>query len=170
MNKSWKEILIEIGIGFVIGILLMLPIFVYQHMKLSEKPEEITTVVRDTTYISSIDTIFLPSETLSPIRRTIVDTVHISVSDTIFYRESLEYKDSIAEIYISGISPSLDSIRYFIPRDTVVLNTEIERTIVPKDSFWKNRFTLSAGVGAGYGLISKQPDIYVGATVGIRIF
>ena len=39
-----------------------------------------------------------------------------------------------------------------------------------KDSWWKNRFVVTVGVGAGYGLINKSFDCYVGVGVGIRLW
>lgn len=34
----------------------------------------------------------------------------------------------------------------------------------------QSRFNFSIGVGAGYGIINKKPDIFVGGTLGIRLF
>lgn len=34
----------------------------------------------------------------------------------------------------------------------------------------QSRFNFTIGVGAGYGIINKKPDIFVGGTLGIRLF
>lgn len=34
----------------------------------------------------------------------------------------------------------------------------------------QSRFNFSIGVGAGWGIINKKPDIFVGGTLGIRLF
>lgn len=34
----------------------------------------------------------------------------------------------------------------------------------------QSRFNFTVGVGAGWGIINKKPDIYVGGTLGIRLF
>lgn len=34
---------------------------------------------------------------------------------------------------------------------------------------FKDRFNISVGVGVGYGIVHKQPDIFVGVTVGVKL-
>lgn len=168
MNKSNKEILIEIGIGVIIGILLVAPIFVYQHMQLKNQPEPITTIERDTAYVHSVDTVYVPKSVIQYVEVRTIDTLIVEKDSTLEVQQK-HYKDTISDIWISGYMPQIDSIQYRIPKDTVLVNTEIERIIPQKKSFWENRFYLGVGVSGGYNIISRQPDIMVGLQAGFRI-
>ena len=64
------------------------------------------------------------------------------------------YEDSLYTAWVSGFEPNLDSIRLYTPEiQTTMTNTVYEPTPL---------LTLGVQVGGGYGLIHRQPDIYVG--------
>jgi len=64
------------------------------------------------------------------------------------------YEDSLYTAWVSGFEPNLDSIRLYTPEiQTTVTKTVYEPTPL---------LTLGLQVGGGYGLINRQPDIYVG--------
>ena len=64
------------------------------------------------------------------------------------------YEDSLYTAWVSGFEPKLDSIRLYTPEiQTTVTKTVYEPTPL---------LTLGVQVGGGYGLIRRQPDIYVG--------
>lgn len=64
------------------------------------------------------------------------------------------YEDSLYTAWVSGFQPNLDSIRLYTPEiQTTVTKTVREPTPL---------LTLGVQVGGGYGLINRQPDIYVG--------
>lgn len=64
------------------------------------------------------------------------------------------YDDSLYTAWVSGFEPKLDSIRLYTPEiQTTVTKTVYEPTPL---------LTLGLQVGGGYGLINRQPDIYVG--------
>ena len=64
------------------------------------------------------------------------------------------YDDSLYTAWVSGFEPNLDSIRLYTPEiQTTVTKTVYEPTPL---------LTLGVQVGGGYGLIHRQPDIYVG--------
>ena len=64
------------------------------------------------------------------------------------------YEDSLYTAWVSGFEPKLDSIRLYTPEiQTTVTKTVYEPTPL---------LTLGVQVGGGYGLIHRQPDIYVG--------
>jgi hypothetical protein len=64
------------------------------------------------------------------------------------------YEDSLYTALVSGFEPKLDSIRLYTPEiQTTVTKTVYEPTPL---------LTLGVQVGGGYGLIHRQPDIYVG--------
>lgn len=64
------------------------------------------------------------------------------------------YEDSLYTAWVSGFEPKLDSIRLYTPEiQTTVTKTVYEPTPL---------LTLGLQVGGGYGIINRQPDIYVG--------
>ena len=64
------------------------------------------------------------------------------------------YEDSLYTAWVSGFEPKLDSLRLHMPE---VTNT-ITKTVYEPTPL----LTLGVQVGGGYGLIHRQPDIYVG--------
>ena len=123
-----------------------------------------TIVVRDTLRIE------VPVEKIKYRDRKIVDTLYLPTpkDTTPLPIEKKHYKDSIADIYISGFQPSLDSIHYHIPKQTIYVDRTIE--IEKPKSFWLDRFIFTMGVYGGFGLINKQPDFFIGAGVGSRLY
>lgn len=122
----------------------------------------------DTVEIHSVDTIILTKKDIEYKNVIVTDTIFLK--DTAILVEQKVFEDSLSTIYISGIEANLDSIYYRIPKDTVQIFTETTNTIQQKESFWHNRFVVTAGVYAGYGLLTHKPDIYVGLGFGIRLY
>ena len=102
--------------------------------------------------VKTTDTLYLPTPT---------DTTPLPI-------EQKHYQDSISDIYISGCQPQIDSIHYHIPYRTIYVDKVVE--VEKPKSFFEDRFVISAGVYAGYGIINKQPDLFVGLGVGIRLY
>ena len=127
-----------------------------------------TVTQNDTILIKSIDTITIEKNSISYRDIIVLDTVF--VKDTTLVVEQKVFSDSISTIYISGVKPEIDSIEYRITKDTVQIYTEKVQTVKEKDNFFKNRFVVTAGVYAGYGLLNRKPDIYVGLGFGVRIY
>ena len=127
-----------------------------------------TVTKNDTTYVHTIDTITVTKSDIVYKNIIVLDTIYIS--DTAMLVEQKVFNDSISTIYISGVKPEIDSIEYRIPKDTVQIYTEKIQTVKEKDNFFKNRFVVTAGVYAGYGLLNRQPDIYVGLGFGVRLY
>lgn len=132
------------------------------------KVEYRETVKRDTIIIKSIDIITIEKTNISYRDIIVLDTVFLK--DTSMLIEQKVFEDSISTIFISGVNPEIDSIFYRVPRDTVQVYTEKIQTVKEKNNFFKNRFVVTAGIYAGYGLISKQPDVFIGVGCGIRIY
>ena len=122
----------------------------------------------DTIVIKSIDTITVTKKDIVYKETLILDTIYLK--DTAMLFEQKVFEDSISTIFISGVNPELDSIKYRLPKDTVIVNSEIVHTVQKQDSFWKNRFTISAGLFGGYGLIHRQPDVFLGVGCAIRLY
>lgn len=64
------------------------------------------------------------------------------------------YEDSLYTAWVSGFEPKLDSIRIYTPE----IQTTVTRTVYEPTPL----LTLGVQVGGGYGLINRQPDVYVG--------
>lgn len=129
------------------------------------EPDETIASKSDTIYVNSVDTIKVKD--IVYLDRIVLDTIH--VTDTILLREQLTYEDSLATIWISGVQPSLDSVEYRIPHDSVFINTEITKTIVER-KHWRQFIGVgfSAGVMAGYNPIDRTAAI-VAPGVGITV-
>lgn len=134
----------------------------------NQKVEYRETIKNDTTVIHSVDTLILTKKDIIYKETLVLDTVYII--DTALVVEQKVFEDSISTIYISGVNPELDSIEYRLPKDTVQIYTEKIQTVKEQESFWHNRFTISAGVFAGYGLINRKPDIFLGIGCAVRLY
>ena len=139
---------------------------VYYATNKQDKYETVTQ--NDTTYVHTIDTITVTKSDIVYKNIIVLDTIYIS--DTAMLVEQKVFNDSISTIYISGVNPELDSIEYRLSRDTVQIYTEKIQTMKEQESFWHNRFTISAGVFAGYGLINRQADVFVGVGCAVRLY
>ena len=124
-------------------------------------------IVSDTVYLHSVDTITVTKENIRYVEKKVTDTLYLH--DTILFREQLVYEDSLSTIYVSGIEPSIDSIKHYIPRDTVLINTNTTITQTKKQKFG---YGLHCGVGVGYGVIfgnQVRIEPYVGVNVSFGL-
>lgn len=103
-------------------------------------------------YIKTIDTIYIDSTRQHPL-----------------LVENKLYSDSISDIWISGYQADIDSIKYHIPEKTIYIDKIVEIEKRKPKPWFEDRFVVTAGLGCGYGLINKQPDIYLGFHFGIRL-
>lgn len=160
MNYKISTILLTI----LSVVLLATTIYYATNPQIEHKTVEKT----DTVEIHTIDTITVTKKDIEYRDVFILDTIF--VKDTSLIVEQKVFEDSISTIFISGVNPELDSIEYRIPRDTLKIEIEKIQTVKEKDNFFKNRFVITAGIYAGYGLLTKKPDLYVGLGFGVRIF
>lgn len=131
-----------------------------------KEPEVKTEMIVKCDTIVKVDTFTVEKEKIKYVDRIKIDTLYLH--DTIFIKEQINYRDSIASIWISGFQPEIDSIHYKIPEKTIYVDKVIE--VPKKDSFWKNRFVITAGFSTTYGLVHKQWDVGPSLTVGIRLY
>lgn len=149
----------------VLSIVLLATTIYYSN---NHKVEYRTVENTDTVEIHTIDTITISNTNIEYRDIIVLDTIF--VKDTSLLVEQKIYQDTISTIYFQGINAEIDSIKYRLPRDTVQIYTEKIQTIQEKESFWHNRFTISAGLFAGYGLINKQPDVFIGVGCAVRLY
>ena len=134
----------------------------------NQKVEYRETIKNDTTVIHSVDTITVTKKDIIYKENIILDTIYIA--DTSLVVEQKTYEDSISTIHFQGINAFIDSIEYRLPKDTVIVSSEKIQTVKEQESFWHNRFTISAGVFAGYGLINRKPDVFLGIGCAVRLY
>lgn len=89
------------------------------------------------------------------------DTLHDSILVQLPI-EQRRYTDTLYTAWVSGYNPALDSIRI---RQREITHT-ITRTIVNPAP----RFTVGIQTGAGYGIITRRPDIFIGIGAQIRLW
>ena len=146
--------------------LVLLFVTIYFYNKPQVQYETVTKY--DTTYVHTFDTITMTKSDIVYKNTIVLDTVYLR--DTIKLVEQKIYQDTLSTIFFHGIDCEIDSIEYRIPTDTVKFTIDNTVYVQEKDNFWKNRFCITAGIYAGYGLITKKPDIYVGVGVGVRLY
>lgn len=126
------------------------------------EPPEIkvdTLVVRDT--ITQYKPIFMDKikvdSVLIPVKDTIVirDSVYIYMD-----REKITWRDSLCEVYASGIMPQVDSVSHFREYQYVTIETAIP---VKEKSHW------GLGINAGYGVGQGGLSPYIGIGVSYNI-
>ena len=124
----------------------------------------IDSIVRVDTFID-VDTVYYPKPVPKIVR--IVDTMYIDKDsiqqegDSILLpREEKTYTDdSTYNVRISGFQPILEDITVY-PRTMYITK---EKTLEIEK---KQRWNIGLQVGSGYGIFTKQPDVYVG--IGIQ--
>lgn len=118
-----------------------------------------TLLVRDT--IMQYKPIFVDKikvdSVLIPVKDTIVirDSVYIYMD-----REKITWRDSLCEVYASGIMPQVDSVRHFAEYKYISIETQVP---VKVKSHW------GLGVNAGYGVGQGGLTPYIGIGVSYNI-
>ena len=129
------------------------------------EPEPSIVIKRDTVWRDSIIREPLPAETINtgrvvylriPVpgkRDTLRDTIRDSIDIPVpIYQK--RYEDSLYTAWVSGFEPNLDSIDLHLP----TITETVTKTIVKPSPL----FSVGIQAGAGYGIINRKPDIYVG--------
>lgn len=164
MEKFKTIALVVLSLALVIVSCL----FVYKSLITTNEPvapiiKTDSVVITDTVYIE------IPKTLIKYKEITKVESVFVEVPVTQekIPFENKQYTDSIADIYISGFQPNIDSINYHIPKHTVYVDKVVE---VPQTKKWyQDRFVISAGLYTGYSPIYNNFDVIVGFGVGVRL-
>ena len=117
--------------------------------------DTITKVVYDTLFIDHFETVKLPVVDTIVVDSLRIDSVFVEVPISIYKFDTTFSTDTtILNIRIqnSGYAVKLDSLFYYFeyaPRPN-------------KKNFFKDHFRFGLGAGAGYGVFSKKPDVFIG--------
>ena len=132
------------------------------YQKSEDKPETvyltdtITNVVYDTLFIDHFETIKLPVvDTLILINDSLrIDSVFVEVPISIYKFDTTFCNDTTRlDLFIQnkGYAVTLDTLSYYF-----------EYTPRPKKSnFFKDHFRFGLGIGTGFGVFSKKPDVFL---------
>lgn len=140
--------------------------------KIEFKTDTLTVTKTDTVPQYITKTITKPI----PIKEEIIryDTLYNTPLTLKTYEDSITTNNDAKVQYraiVSGYRQSLDTISFNVqyPQITnTITNTITNEKIITK--FKKPKITFNLSVGAGYGIINKKPDIYVGFSFGMPIF
>ena len=122
--------------------------------------ETLTQVIYDTLFIDHFETVKLPVvDTLTIINDSLrIDSVFVEVPISVYKFDSTFTTDTTSlniRIQNSGYNVKLDSLSYsFTYRPTH-----------QKSNFFKDHFKFGLGIGTGFGVFSKKPDIFLGVGV-----
>jgi hypothetical protein len=132
-------------------------------------PEEPKTVKTDTLYIFDTIEIKVPKDSIVYVDRKITDTLYLPTPQdtTPIPIEQKHYKDTLTDIWISGYKPTIDSIHYHIPQNTMYVEKTIE--IEKPKKWYEDRFCFTFGVYGGYSPIYNNFDVIVGGGLSVRI-
>lgn len=164
MEKFKTIALVVLSLALVIVSCLLV------HQILITTNEPVAPIIKTDSVVRT-ETIYVkvPVEKIKYRDRKIVDTLYLPTPQdtTPLPIEEKHYKDSIADIYISGYKPNIDSIHYHISKQTIYVDKVVE---VPQTKkWWEDRFIFSAGVYTGYSPIYNNFDVIVGFGIGVRL-
>ena len=135
------------------------------------EPEPSIIIKRDTVWKDSIIREPLPAETINTGRVVYMRIPVPGPSDTITLHDSIDvpvpiyqkrYEDSLYTAWVSGYEPNLDSIDLRLP----TITETVTKTIVKPSPL----ITVGIQAGAGYGVINRKPDIYVGVGAQVNLW
>lgn len=118
-----------------------------------------TLVIRDT--IMSYKPIYMDRVKLDSVLVPVLDTMMIHDTTFVYLeREKVTWRDSLCEVYASGIMASVDSVRHFQEYKYITIETQVP---VKVKSHW------GLGVNAGYGVGKGGFTPYIGVGISYNI-
>ena len=161
MNKKttfWVNALLILACVFLFGFLIG-----QKHtQKLPVEPIKVkvdTLVIHDTTM--SYKPIYVDRVKLDSVLVPVLDTMMIHDTTFVYLdREKITWRDSLCEVYASGIMTQVDSVKHFREYQYVTIETAIP---VKEKSHW------GLGINAGYGVGQGGLTPYIGIGVSYNI-
>lgn len=147
-------------VGAVGAVLVVAAFVIGRHLPLTSPPQP-PKPQRDTIYLRDSTTSTKPSYA----KKTKKDTVWLPAGDTVHHhdttwiplqREQLEWRDSLATVWASGVDVAVDSVRHYVEQMVVTEKIPVPVKVKPR---W------SLGVTAGYGAGKDGLTPYVGVGV-----
>ena len=118
-----------------------------------------TLVIYDT--IISYKPIYVDRVKLDSVLVPVLDTMMIHDTTFVYLeREKVTWRDSLCEVYASGIMASVDSVRHFQEYKYITIETQVP---VKVKSHW------GLGVNAGYGVGKGGLTPYVGVGISYNL-
>lgn len=145
---------------YILSVVLAISLL-YNYKACTSTANTVTIERTDTMYITKTDTLpYIKKETVTHYIKVPVpkdSIIHDTINAEVVQRTYTN--DSLYVAYVSGIRyndyPRLDSIS--VTQHTIL--REVERTIPVAEP---RRFRIGLQVGAGFGVFSQKPDIYIG--------
>lgn len=169
MSDNFKKILVAIA-GAVTSLVVAVVIsFVagqrhaQKRLILPQKERVDTLVVLET--IVSEKPVFKEKTITERILVHVHDTIR--VRDTLYLyaeREQIHWKDSLSDVYASGIGVNVDSVRHYIPAKTIIKERDVIVKVKPR---WSIGVQVGCGVFANNRQISASPYVGVGVTYNL---
>ena len=118
-----------------------------------------TLIIHDTTM--SYRPIYVDRVKLDSVLVPVVDSVKIHDTTYVYLeREKVTWRDSLCEVYASGIMASVDSVRHFQEYKCITIETQVP---VKVKSHW------GLGINAGYGVGKGGLTPYVGVGISYNL-
>ena len=118
-----------------------------------------TLVIHDT--LTSYEPVFIERQKLDSVLVPVLDTMMIHDTTFVFLeREKVTWRDSLCEVYASGIMTSVDSVKHFQEYKYITIETQVP---VKVRSHW------GLGVQAGYGVGKGGLTPYVGVGISYNL-
>ena len=118
-----------------------------------------TLVIHDTTM--SYRAIYVDRVKLDSVLVPVLDTMMIHDTTFVYLeREKVTWRDSLCEVYASGIMPSVDSVRHFQEDKYITIETQVP---VKVKTHW------GLGVNAGYGVGKGGFTPYIGVGISYNL-
>ena len=157
----------EIVKTFVIIILSLLVVLLsiktekcHQETRKQSQPviitDTLTNVVYDTLFIDHFETVKLPVvDTVTIINDSLrIDSVFVEVPISVYRFDTTFFTDTTV------FNLSIQNSGYAVTLDTLSFNFKYTPTH-QKSNFFKEHFKFGVGIGTGFGVFSKKPDVFL---------
>ena len=150
-------------LGIILALSLVSNIALIAERERDNTPERVVEYIHKTDTVIKwkydTDTVYMTNTKIKYETKVINDTVWIK-------DEPITTTDSTSNYVIDINAVKLNWYRLrMMKNDTITINTTTVKTITSPS---KGGFYYGLGVGAGYGVFTRKPDIFVGFTLGYR--